>query len=164
MVYANTLCKKLLNVKSAVVEECDFYSDQNGVSHIRIQARPNRWHEDDCPFCHRHCKRYDKKNPQARTWRGLDWGATLVEVSYDTHRIECPEHGVVVADVPWAYPNSGFTKDFDLTVGWLAVYLPRSVVSEYMRIDWETVGRCIHRTLNDIEPERSRRLNCSAAN
>ena len=159
MVYANTLCKKLLNVKSAVVEECDFYSDQNGVSHIRIQARPNRWHEDDCPFCHRHCKRYDKKNPQARTWRGLDWGATLVEVSYDTHRIECPEHGVVVADVPWAYPNSGFTKDFDLTVGWLAVYLPRSVVSEYMRIDWETVGRCIHRTLNDIEPERSRRLN-----
>lgn len=45
MVYANTLCKKLLNVKSAVVEECDFYSDQNGVSHIRIQARPNRWHE-----------------------------------------------------------------------------------------------------------------------
>ncbi len=28
-----------------------------------------------------------------------------------------------------------------------------------MRIDWETVGRCVHRTLNDIEPERSRRLN-----
>ena len=159
MVYANTLCKKLLNVKSAVIEGCDAYVDKDGVNHIRIHARPNRWHEDDCPFCHKHCSRYDKKNQKARTWRGLDWGATLVEVSYDTHRIICPEHGVVVADVPWAYPNSGFTKDFDLTVGWLAVYLPRSVVSEYMRIDWETVGRCIHRTLNDIEPERSRRLN-----
>ena len=159
MVSANTLCKKLLNVKNAVVEGCEFYSDKDGVSHIRIHARPSRWHRDDCPFCHRHCKRYDKKNPKARTWRGLDWGATLVEVSYATHRIECPEHGVVVADVPWAYPNSGFTKDFDLTVGWLAIYLPRSAVSEYMRIDWETVGRCIHRTLNDIEPERSRRLN-----
>lgn len=159
MVYANTLCNKLLNVKSAVVEGCEFFTDIDGVNHIRIQARPNRWHEDDCPICHRRGKRYDKKNPQARTWRGLDWGATFVEVSYDTHRIVCPEHGVVVADVPWAYPNSGFTKDFDLTVGWLAIYLPRSAVSEYMRIDWETVGRCIHRTLNDIEPERSRRLN-----
>ena len=159
MVSTNTLCKKLLNVKSAVVEGCDFYSDQDGVNHIRIHARPNRWHENDCPFCKKRCKRYDKKNPQPRTWRGLDWGGTLVEVSYDTHRIECPEHGVVVADVPWAYPNSGFTKDFDLTVGWLAVYLPRSVVSEYMRIDWKTVGRCIHRTLNVIEPERSRRLD-----
>ena len=159
MVSANTLCKKLLNVKTAVVESADFYSDQDGVNHIRIHARPNIWHENDCPICHKRCKCYDTKNPQPRSWRALDWGATLVEVVYDTHRIDCPEHGVLVADVPWAYPSSGFTKDFELTVGWLAVYLPRSVVSEYMRIDWETVGRCVHRTLNDIEPERSRRLD-----
>ena len=159
MVSANTLCKKLLNVKTAVVEGCDFYSDQDGVNHIRIHARPNEWHKDDCPICHKRCKRYDRKNPQPRIWRGLDWGGILVEVSYDTHRIECPVHGVLVADVPWAYPGSGFTRDFDLTVGWLATYLPRSTVSEYMRIDWETVGRCVHRTLNDIEPERSKRLD-----
>ena len=159
MVSANTLCKKLLNVKTAVVEGCDFYSDQDGVNHIRIHARPNEWHKDDCPICHKRCKRYDRKNPQPRIWRGLDWGGILVEVSYDTHRIECPVHGVLVADVPWAYPGSGFTRDFDLTVGWLATYLPRSAVSEYMRIDWETVGRCVHRTLNDIEPERSKRLD-----
>ena len=31
-----------------------------------------------------------------------------------------------LSDVPWAYPNSGFTKDFDMTVSWLAKYLPRS--------------------------------------
>ena len=54
------------------------------------------------------------------------------------------------------YPTQ---KDFDLTIGWLAVYLPRSTVSEYMRIDWETVGRCVYRTLNVIEPERSRHLD-----
>ena len=47
MVYANTLCNKLLNVKSAVVEGCEFYTDIDGVNHIRIKARPNRWHEDD---------------------------------------------------------------------------------------------------------------------
>ena len=159
MVSANTLYKKLLNVKNAVVEGADFYTDADGVNHIQIHARPNHWHKDDCPFCHKRCPRYDKKNPLPRIWRALDWGGTLVEVSCDTHRIQCPEHGIVVADVPWAYPNSGFTKDFDLTVGWLAIYLPRSVVSEYMRIDWDTVGRCVHRTLNDIEPERSRRLD-----
>ena len=159
MVSTNTLCKKLLNVKSAVIEEANFYTDEDGVNHIRIHARPNVWHEDDCPFCHKRCRRYDKKNPHPRIWRGVDWGSTLVEISYDTHRIECPEHGVLVADVPWAYPGSGFTKDFDLTVGWLATYLPKSTVSEYMRIDWETVGRCVHRTMNDIEPEISRRLD-----
>lgn len=159
MVSANTLCKKLLNVKNAVIENVDHYSDQDGVKHVLIHARPNKWHEDDCPICHKRCPRYDRRNPQPRIWRALDWGGTLVEVSYDTHRIECPVHGVLVADVPWAYPGSGFTKDFDLTVGWLAVYLPRSTISEYMRIDWETVGRCVHRALNVIEPERSRRLD-----
>lgn len=159
MVSTNTLCKKLLSVKSAVIKGANFYTDEDGVNHIRIHARPNVWHEDDCPFCHKRCRRYDKKNPHPRIWRGVDWGSTLVEISYDTHRIECPEHGVLVADVPWAYPGSGFTKDFDLTGGWLATYLPRSTVSEYMRIDWETVGRCVHRTMNDIEPEISRRLD-----
>ena len=159
MVSANTLCKKLLNVNHAVVEDANFYLDWDGVTHLRIHARTDKWHQDDCPFCHRHCPRYDQRIDQPRTWRSLDFGATLVEVEGWTHRIECPEHGVVTAYVPWAYPGSGFTRDFDLTVGWLAVYLPRSVVSEYMRIDWETVGRCVNRTLNDIEPERSRRLD-----
>ena len=159
MASANTLCKKLLNVKTAVITGSDFFTDSDGVNRIRIKARPNKWHEDDCPFCHRRCKRYDCQSNAPRIWRGLDWGGTLVEVEYRTHRIECPEHGVLVADVPWAYPGSGFTREFDLTAAWLAVYLPRSVVSEYMRIDWETVGRCVNRALNDIEPERSRRLN-----
>lgn len=159
MASANTLCKKLLNVNKAVVTGQDFYTDADGVNHIKIYARPNAWHEDDCPFCHKHCDHYDQPVKGTRSWRALDWGGTLVEVVGHSHRINCPEHGVVTADVPWAYPGSGFTKDFDLTVGWLAAYLPRSTVSEYMRIDWETVGRCVHRTLGDIEPERSRRLD-----
>lgn len=159
MVSANTLCKKLLNVKHAVIEDANYYDDQDGVCHLRIHARTDKWHQDDCPFCHRRCRHYDQKARQSRTWRSLDFGAILVEIEGWTHRIECPKHGVVTAYVPWAYPGSRFTRDFDLTVGWLAVYLPRSVVSEYMRIDWETVGRCVNRTLNDIEPERSKRLD-----
>ncbi len=136
MVSANTLCKKLLNVKHSVIEDANFYLDQDGVSHLRIRARTDKWHQDDCPFCHRRCPRYDQRIEHPRTWRSLDFGATLVEVEGWTHRIECPQHGVVTAYVPWAYPGSGFTRDFDLPV-----------------------GRCVNRTLNDIEPERSRRLD-----
>jgi len=66
--------------------------------------------------------------------------------------------GVYVAEVPWAYPGSRFTKDFDLTVAWFASYLPRSTTSYFMRVDWETVGRCVNRALHDLEPERSRIL------
>lgn len=158
MASANTLCKKLLNVKGAVVTGHDFYTDNDGVKHIRIQARPDKWHQNRCPVCHRQCPTYDSQSNKARVWRGLDWGGILVEVESHTHRVLCRSHGVVTADVPWAYPDSGFTKDFDMTVGWLAIYLPKNAVAEYMRIDWRTVGRCVSRALADIEPERSRRL------
>ena len=159
MVSVNTLCKSVLNVKNTVIENCNLYSDEDGVKHIRIKARPNKWHENDCPFCHKSCPVYDKHSSGPTTWRGLDWGGILVEVEYQTHRIICPEHGVYVAEVPWAYPGSRFTKDFDLTVAWLASYLPRSTTSYFMRVDWETVGRCVNRALHDLEPERSRRLD-----
>ncbi len=47
MASANTLCKKLLNVKKAVVTGQDFCTDADGVNHIRIHARPYIWPEDD---------------------------------------------------------------------------------------------------------------------
>jgi hypothetical protein len=46
MASADALCKKLLNVKNTVVESHDFYTDKNGVVHLRIKARPNAWHID----------------------------------------------------------------------------------------------------------------------
>ena len=61
MVSANILCKKLLNVKNTVVESHDFYSDKDGVVHLRIKARPSAWHRDDCPFCGRRCPGYDRR-------------------------------------------------------------------------------------------------------
>ena len=159
MASANTLCKKLLNVKNTVVESHIFYTDQSGVKHLRIMARPTAWHENDCPYCGCRCPGYDHPARERKIWRGLDFGGILVDIEASTHRIQCPEHGIVTASVPWAYPRSSFTKEFDLTVAWLAEYLPRSAVANYMRIDWQTVGNCISRSLHDLEPERANRLN-----
>lgn len=160
MASANTLCKKLLNVKNTVVESHYFHTDTNGVNRLRIMVRPYKRHQNDCPFCHRrNLPRYDSPSLFPKVWRGLDFGGTIVEIEAFTHRVTCPEHGVVTADVPWAYPNASFTKDFDLTVAWLAEYLSRSAVANYMRIDWQTVGNCISRSLHDLEPELRKRLD-----
>lgn len=141
-------------------ESYNFYNDVDGVTHLRIKARPTAWHQDDCPFCgRRHLPRYDRPTKKNKIWRGLDFSGIIVEIEAATHRIICPEHGVITAAVPWAYAQSSFTKDFALTVAWLATYLPRSAVSSYMRIDWQTVGNCMSRALRDLEPERARRLN-----
>ena len=159
MASANTVLKKLINVNGVVVESYSFFTDIHDVKHLRIQVRPNKWHQKICPFCGRRCPGYDQPARYPKRWRGLDLGSILVEIESQTQRISCPEHGTVTAAVPWAYPNSSFTRDFDMTVTSLAEYLPRSAVSNYMRIDWETAGNCVSRALKDLEPERSRRLN-----
>ena len=154
-----TLFRKLLGVKHTVVEGHDMRRDGDGVMRLRIRVRPDAWHRDDCPHCGMRCPGYDTPSGRPRVWRGLDWGGVLVEVESTTHRVRCPEHGVVTAAVPWAYPGSGFTRQFDLTAAWLAERLPRSAVAAYMRIDWQTVGSCVSRALRDLEPERARRLD-----
>lgn len=160
MASADTLCRKLLNVKNTVVESHNFYNNVDGVTRLRIKARPNVRHQDDCPFCERrNLLKYGRQTKNNKVWRGLDFAGILVEIEAATHRVTCPEHGVITAAVPWAYVQSNFTKDFDLTVAWLATYLPRSAVSSYMRIDWQTVGSCMSRALRDLEPERAKRLN-----
>jgi len=100
MASANTVLKQLLGVKSIVVEGYDFFDDQDAVKHLRIHARPAKWHESRCPFCHRRCPGYDRPAGKSRIWRGSDWNGILVEIEASTCRIQCPEHGVVTADVP----------------------------------------------------------------
>ena len=97
MASADTLCKKLLNVKNTVVESYNFYNDVDGVTHLRIKARPTAWHQDDCPFCgRRHLPRYDRPTKKNKIWRGLDFSGIIVEIEAATHRIICPEHGLEV--------------------------------------------------------------------
>jgi transposase len=93
------------------------------------------------------------------TWRSLDFAGILVYLKAYTQRISCPERGVLVAAVPWAFHDSGFTKSFDLTATWMAENLSRSAVADYLRIDWKTVGRCIIRARKYIEPDPSKRLD-----
>ena len=55
--------------------------------------------------------------------------------------MECKQHGVVVAAVPWARHDAGFTRSFEDSCGWLAVNtLARLRSAELMRIAWRTVG------------------------
>jgi len=63
----------------------------------------------------------------------------------DAPRVRCPEHGVVVAHVPWAAHDAGHTHTFDQQVAWLAVRTSKTAATELMRIAWRTVGAIIAR-------------------
>ena len=55
-------------------------------------------------------------------------------------RLRCPEHGVLAESVPFARPGSGFTRDFEELVVWLATKCDKKTVSVFCRVAWRTVG------------------------
>lgn len=81
----------------------------------------------------------------------------MVYLRYSPRRIHCPVHGIVTEAVPWAFPDSRFTKEFDLQVAWLARNMSSSKIKELMRIDWHTVGRCVTRAQKHLDPDADKR-------
>src|SRR5438034_11416893 len=61
----------------------------------------------------------------------------------DAPRVSCPEHGVVVASVPWARHGAGHTYGFDDQAAWLATHCSKAAVRELLRVTWRTVGAIV---------------------
>ena len=156
--------RALLGVEKTVIEGVEFVEadgDQGGdegdgegvdsddgvlIAHVR----PARGARGRCGICRRRCGRYDNGEGRRR-WRGLDLGTVRVFLEADAPRVSCPEHGVVVAHVPWARHGAGHTLGFDQTVAWLATQCSKTAVTALMRIAWRTVGAVIARVWADVE-------------
>lgn len=73
----------------------------------------------------------------------------FLEAEAEAVRVNCPEHGVVAAAVPWARAGSGFTRAFEDQCGWLAVHASRTAVAQLMRVAWRTIGRMVERLADE---------------
>lgn len=120
-----------------------------------VSVRPRYSQLDRCPHCRWRCPGYDLGDGRRR-WRALDLGTTFCYLEADAPRVECKRHGVVVAAVPWARHDAGFTRSFEDQAAWLAVNTSKSAICSLMRIAWRTVGRVCERVT--AEAKRGRDL------
>jgi transposase len=132
---------RLLGLGRAVVESVRI--DEEG---LVVRARPRRRDVSRCGVCGRRVPGYDRGEGRRR-WRALDLGTTKAFVEAAAPRVECKEHGVVVARVPWARHGSWFTREFEEQAAWLATHCSKSAVCELMRVSWLAVGRIIERVV-----------------
>jgi transposase len=137
-------------VEAVEVEESEAGEDGLGNLLIVVHARPTRGRRGRCGICERRCARYDNGEGRRR-WRALDLGTLQAVIEADAPRVSCPEHGVVVAAVPWARHGAGHTRAFDDTVAWLATHCSKTTVTQLMRIGWRTVGAICTRVWADVE-------------
>ena len=64
-----------------------------------------------CPECGKECSVYDHASP--RQWRHLDSCHFHTVLHARAPRVNCPEHGVRVVELPWAEPGGRFTRLFE---------------------------------------------------
>jgi transposase len=138
-----------LGLEKTVVEAVDV--DFDGA--IVISVRPRYSQRDRCPHCRRRCPGYDLGEGRRR-WRAMDLGTTFCFLEGDAPRVECKQHGVVVAAVPWARHDAGFTRPFDDQAAWLAVNTSKTAICLLMRIAWRTVGRICERVSAEAKAGR----------
>jgi transposase len=139
---------RMLGLEKTVVEAVE---EQDGA--IVVAVRPRYSQRDRCPHCRRRCPGYDPGEGRRR-WRALDLATTLCFVEADAPRVECKRHGVVVAAVPWARHDAGFTRSFDDQAAWLAVNTSKTAICQLMRIAWRTVGRICERVSAEAKAGR----------
>ncbi|MGH3102432.1 MAG: transposase, partial [Thermoleophilia bacterium] len=146
------LWARLLGVEQAVVERVCLDEDEQA---LVVSVRPRKGTTRRCGRCGRRCPGFDQGEGRRR-WRALDLGVVRAYLEAEAPRVCCPEHGVVVAAVPWARHGAGHTRAFDDTAAWLAVHTSKQAVRELLRVAWATVGRIITRVVADAEASRDR--------
>ena len=83
----------------------------------------------------------------------------MIYVEAPAPREVCKEHGVVTAAVPWAQHGARFSKTFEETATWLTNHTSRSVVAEFMRVEWHTVGGICNRVYKELENQSASRFD-----
>lgn len=145
-----TLWRNVLGVeKNTIIEDVELDADEEEI--LVADIRPCRKLKPRCGKCEKPAPGYDPG--RRRRWRGLDLSSVKTYLEADAPRVECPDHGVTVAWVPWARHNSGHTRCFDDQCAWLATVSSKSAVVELMRLAWRSVGAIIERVWADTAAE-----------
>ena len=144
---------RLLDLEGVWVRRVRFFSDRV-VVWVALRRRRLR-----CPLCSYSTRHRHNQQAVESVWRHLDLGVWRLEVRTQLRRLDCPEHGVRVEAVPFARHRSGFTRDFEALVAWLATRADKTTITRLVRIDWDTVGRIISRVCADeLDPDRLHNL------
>ncbi len=136
----------ILGMKCVRARGCQFEEDT-----LVIQVAPTT-RVARCGGCGCRCRRLYDRRPDRR-WRHLDLGGMRVELGYDLRRVDCGRCGVCTELVPWAEPDSAFTRPFEQQVAYLAQRMDKSAVVELMGIAWRTVGSIVERVVKRLSPE-----------
>jgi transposase len=153
-VRVTTAFHRLLGLQDITVRGVSF-PDAGSDAHTVVVEVGLRRKRLACPLCGFTTRaRYDTR-PVSSTWRHLDFGRWQVQLRAGLRRLCCPTHGVRVEAVPFARAGTGFSRDFEDLVAFLATKTDKTTITRLSRVDWDSVGRICARVVADgLDPAR----------
>src|SRR3990172_7687113 len=105
-----------------------------------------------CPDCKRACKAHDF---DSFTWQHLNFFQHHCFITARVPRVDCPDHGVKRAVVPWARPGSRFTLLFEQAALILVREMPVLAAARFMGITdkrlWRIVEHYVGRAVAKLD-------------
>lgn len=151
-----TLLNKVERFKSFVyVSVCVMLIGDTEALVIDIEPRRNSW--PICPECRKQCTVYDRQPP--RLFEYLPVWSFKAYFRYAPRRVKCPEHGVKVEALPWAYGKERMTFSYQVFLARWAKRLSWQETARVFETSWDTVFRAVqfvvdyglsHRTLEGV--------------
>jgi len=115
-----------------------FYEDEGA---IKVFADFPRGSTFCCPVCGKDAKAYDTTEKE---WRHLNFFQYACYLAVRVPRIDCPDHGVLQIDVPWARDGADFTFLFESFDRTLVREMPVNKVSQIIHVDDNKLWRMMH--------------------
>jgi len=105
-----------------------------------------------CPECGLLAKAHDWKD---LTWQHLNFFQHVCFITARVPRVRCPEHGVLRVKVPWARPESGFTRLFEQAALMLAREMPVAAAARFIGVTdkrlWRVIEFHVGRALDRLD-------------
>ena len=143
-----TAFKRLLRLPGASVIDVSFGSEGVIVT-VRLRRRRRV-----CSRCGQTGRQLEIHERRRKRWRHLDLGGTRCLIECELRHLRCPDCGVHLEAVPWARPGSGYTRDFEDLVAFLAQQMAKTPIARLLHIAWDSVGRIVERVVADHLDER----------
>jgi transposase len=105
-----------------------------------------------CPTCQTPCPIHDTSE---KIWRHLDFFQHKAFLHARVPRANCKQHGILLVDLPWTRPHSGFTLLFESLLATLAQSMPVLAITRFVgehdtRI-WRSLDRQVKQARANVD-------------
>jgi len=150
----NKFMRKLLRLKGLLVSDLQFRY-RHRILDLWVKPHKNGCL---CPQCKRR-GRIVSTMQGYRRWRDIPICGWTVLLWYGPREIECPQHGRIQEDIPWADAYSRVTYRFEFVMLIYCQLMTQKAAARILHVPKSTLSDMLHRTITRIrDGHRIRRL------